>query len=83
MVTLAFDEYGLSITDLHAIWGEHIYGIESGKKVFPSFPGMSGPSPSLRGVYSQVNVGLLLFIFFSRCSSQVVCFVILIFITFF
>jgi len=52
MVTLAFDEYGLSITDLHAIWGEHIYGIEGGKKVFPSFPGMSGPSPSPRGVYS-------------------------------
>ena len=38
MVTLAFDEYGLSITDLHAIWGEHIYGIEGGKKVFPMTP---------------------------------------------
>lgn len=56
----------LSVTDLHAIWGEHIYGIEGGKKVFPSFPGMSGPSlPSPRGVYSQVNVGILSFIFFS------------------
>lgn len=63
MVTLAFDEYGLSITDLHAIWGENIYGIEGGKKVFPSFPGMSGPSPP-RGMFSQVNVGILSFIFF-------------------
>lgn len=35
MVTLAFDKYGLSVTDLHAIWGEHIYDIEGGKNVFP------------------------------------------------